>query len=239
MKAATVAGTRNLYADIEAVCKSIVAHSSVDRIYVLCEDERAFDAPPFVEFIDVSGQNVFRPDGPNANSVFTYMAMMRVMYAELFPELDTIVQFDADAFAVDCIDELWDMDLQGKWLAATRENQTFHNPYGAVYYNIGVSVFNLAQMRIDNAITALVNTMNSEKLWCVEQDALNMHGARQGKFADLPLRFNESKPTGYTDNPAVVHFASFGTNWMDREDAPRREMVREWYEKSWKDVIHG
>ena len=81
----------------------------------------------------------------------------------------------------------------------------------------------------------LVNMINTHRLWCVEQDAIT---STQRVFT-LPERFNESAVTSYTDNPAVVHFASFGTNWHGRNDAPRKEYWRKYERMSWDEVLNG
>jgi len=237
MREAVYSGTRNLYSDMETAAKSLVANSSVDRVHFLIEDG-AFprELPDIIECHDVSGwSGEFK--GPNDNTVFTYMAMIRACYCELFPELGRIVQFDCDAFCVADVDYLWDVNLDGRWFAAVKEVQDYHKPYGPDYYNIGVAVFNLSQMRDDDAQRRLVDLMRTKKLWCVEQDALNELCTRQGLVTELPPRFNESAVTRYTDDPAVVHFASFGTDWHDNIRAPRREYVRKYREMGWGEIM--
>lgn len=242
MKHAVYSGTRNLYADMETSAKSLVANSSVDMVHLLIEDaEFPSELPGIVEAIDVSGWSGRFP-GPNNDSVFTYMAMLRACYCELFPGVDYIVQLDCDTVCVSDVDALWDVELGGKWFAAVKEVQDYHKPYGPDYYNIGVAAFNLAQMREDGAQGKLVDLMRSEKLWCVEQDALNELGIPLGKVAELPARFNESAVTRYTDDPAVVHFASFGTGWHDNPKVPRREHYRKYRDMTWEEAMelhHG
>ena len=77
MKHAVYTGTRNLYRDIEVSAKSLVANSSVDCVHLLVEDDEFPSELP--EIFDVVNVSAFRDrfGGPNSDSVFTYMAMLR------------------------------------------------------------------------------------------------------------------------------------------------------------------
>ena len=237
LKHAVYSGTRNLYGDMVTAAKSLIANSSVTDIWLLTEDDEfPFELPGGVYFhvLNMNRQPWFKPGSPNWNSVFTYMAMIRAAFAEIFPDMDRIVSFDCDTVCVDNVDYLWEVDLLDKWIAATVEDLGTYKPYGPVYYNVGVCVYNLKQMRADNATEYLVNLINSQKLWCVEQDAFC---SKPHKILPLPTRYNESAVTAYTDNPAVVHFASFGTDWRKKIKVPRREYARKYEQMSWDDVL--
>ena len=104
---AIYSGSRNLYPHMATAAKSLIANSSVDRVYFLIEDaEYPIEVPGIVETIDVSGQRFFPPYGPNMKTQFTYMALMRVCYAKLLPEAERILQLDVDTVVVDRIDGL-------------------------------------------------------------------------------------------------------------------------------------
>ena len=92
-KIAVYSGSRNLYPHMVTAAKSLVVNSSVEKIYFLIEDEQfPYELPAMVETIDVSGQRYFNPDGPNMKTQFTYMALMRVCYAKLMPEVHEITE---------------------------------------------------------------------------------------------------------------------------------------------------
>lgn len=234
-------GTRNLYGDMMTAAKSLVANSSVTDIWLLIEDnEFPHELPKSIKWhvLNMSGQTWFPQDGINMKSVFTYMAMIRAAYAEIFPDLDRIVSLDCDTICVDNVDYLWECDISENWVSCTREDLGVYHPYGPTYYNAGVCVYNLAQMRKDNATEQLVDYINSTKLWCVEQDAFNYFG----RITPLPTRYNESAVTAYTDNPAIVHFASFSTQWRENIKAPRREYARKYEQMTWEQAMelhHG
>ena len=236
MKHAVYSGTRNLYGDMVTAAKSLIANSSVTDVWLLIEDDEfPYELPdePRFHVKNMSAQTYIKPTSPNWTSVFTYMAMIRAAYAEIFPDLDRIVSFDCDTVCVDNVDYLWEVDLEGNMFAANHEFLGTYKPYGARYWNVGVCIYDLDRIRAENASQRLIDMVNTTKMWCVEQDAITQ---TQSVFT-LPERYNESAVTSYTDNPAVVHFASFGTDWHDNRKAPRREYWRKYENMTWDEVF--
>lgn len=237
MKAAVYSGTRNLYPDMVTAAKSLVANSSVDRIYFLIEDD-VFpeELPPIIKTLNVSGQTYFPTDSANIKSPFSYMALLRVCYTDLLPDVDKVLQLDVDTVCVDNIDELWDVDMTGKWFAAVEEKLSTYKPYGSLYYNIGVAMFNLAQIREDKIDKVLIRLLNVQRMSYIDQDAWNRNMSEM--HISLPTRFNESFVTGFTDNPAIVHFAGF-RDWQNTPRVSRREYLRKYREMSWEDILNA
>lgn len=238
---AVYSGTRNLYEPMVWAAKSLVANSSVDKIHLLIEDDEfPFELPAgLFEVRNVKPllDEKFRDDGPNARTHFTKMVMARVCYPELFPGIDRILQLDVDTVVMDNIDELWEIDLTGKWFAACWESLSGYDPYfSGHYHNIGVAMFNLDQMRADDAQNQLVKFINTTHANCVEQDALNFIGAMHGRAVDMPVRFNENRATGYTDDPAIVHFVGY-MDWQTNPRLPRREYLKLYRDKSWDEIM--
>lgn len=109
----------------------------------------------------------------------------RVLLPDLLPQLDRIVYLDADILAVTDPTPLWQTSLDHHWLAAVDNvlaPEVRHRPLqlGLAderdYFNSGVLLFNLAQMRIDGCtqkILALARDAQSAFLW-PDQDALNV-----------------------------------------------------------------
>ena len=236
MKAAVYSGTKNLYCDMVTAAKSLVANSSVDKVFFLIEDKTfPYDLPDIVETMDVSGQRFFAKGGANFQTSFTYMSLLRVCYTKLFPDLDKVLQLDVDTVVVDDIDFLWDVNLKGKWFAACREPLSSWKPYGPVYYNIGVAMFNLGQIRKDCIDERLIDFLNTVKVPYIDQDAWNRFGVNRA--VDLPARFNESIVTGFSEEPAIVHFAGL-KDWQTNLKACRREYLKKYREMSWEDVLY-
>ena len=235
MKTAVYSGTRNLYPDMVTAAKSLTANSSVDKIYFLIEDDTfPEELPSIIETVNVRGQKYFPRKSANFNSPFSYMSLLRVCYTKLFPEVDKILQLDVDTVCVDNIDELWDVDLTGKWFAAVEEVLSTYKPFGSLYYNIGVAMFNLKQIREEHADDLLIRYLNTTKTPYIDQDAWNRHLA--GRHVSLLTRFNESCVTGFTDNPAIVHYAGF-SDWQKTSRASRREYLRQYRKMTWEEIL--
>lgn len=237
MKTAVYSGTRNLYPAMVTAAKSLVHNSSVDKVYFLIEDDVfPVKLPPIIETLNVSGQTFFPKDGANWKTHFTYMSLLRVCYTKLFPDLDRALQLDVDTVVVDNIDALWDVNLDGKWFAAVDEKLSTYKPYGPKYYNIGVAMFNLDQIRKDGVDDRLIAFLNKNRVPYIDQDAWNGFG--QGKDVEIPTRYNETVVTGFTENPAVVHFAGF-KEWQTNPKVCRREYLKKYREMTWEDVLRG
>lgn len=249
-KLAVYSGSRNLYPHMVTAAKSLVANSSVDRVYFLIEDAVfPYELPEMVETIDVSGQGFFNPKGPNMKTQFTYMALMRVCYAKLLPDTDKVLQLDVDTVCTSDVSRLWEIDMGEAWLAAVREparyvtdksgekHRTDYKPWGENYYNIGVAMFNLAQIRKDRIDDFLIHALNTEYLRYIDQDAWDKYG--NDRCIDLPMRYNECMVTGYTDDPAIVHYAGYGNGWLDPSftECPRLEHVRRYREMGWDEAM--
>lgn len=218
--------------------KTLVKHSSVEKIYFLIEDDTFPEKlPPIVETINVSGQQFFPQRGVNFRTPFSYMSLLRVCYTKILPEsVDKILQLDVDTIVTDDIDELWDVDLEGKWFAAVLEDKSTYKPFGPVYYNIGVTMFNLKQIREEFADDLMIYTLNTRKMPYIDQDAWNMYW--QTKAVQIPGRFNESRVTHVSDRPAVVHYAGI-KNWQNDPQIDRVEYLEEARKLTWKEVLHG
>ena len=237
MKVAVYSGTRNLYADMVTAAKTLVKHSSVDKIYFLIEDDKFPEKlPGIIETINVSGQQFFPTRGANFRTSFSYMSLLRVCYTKILPEeIDKVLQLDVDTIVTDNIDELWDVDLTGKWFAAVMEDKSTYKPFGPVYYNIGVAMFNLKQIREDFADDLMIYTLNTRKMPYIDQDAWNMYWKNA---VQIPGRFNESGVTNRSEHPAIVHYAGV-KQWQTNVSMKRVEYLNEARKLTWEDVLHG
>ena len=87
---------------------------------------------------------------------------------------------------------------------------------------MGVVLFNLAQIRKDKPQQDMTDFLLNTNQPFADQNAWNKFG--QGKIAELDLRYNESRVTGKTDNPAVIHYCSI-PDWWANKDMERREYL--------------
>lgn len=231
MKAAVYTGTRNLYEHMIPAMKSLLINSPVDRIYLMIEDDRfPFPVPDCVEVINLNDHMLFH-DGPNMTTQFTPYCMMRAATAKLLPkELDRVLQLDVDTLVEDSLEDLWKEDLTGKYFGAVQEYLGTFKPYGPIYYNCGVMLLNLEEIRRSDIEDRMIELLKTEKLPYIDQNAWNKLGV--DKALPLPVRYNETFCTGTTERPAIVHFAGY-KNWTTNAGMPRAGRLRTYRCATW------
>lgn len=229
-KVAAYTGTRNLYSDMVPAIKSLLINSDVEKIYLLIEDDFfPEELPKEVEVINVSQQGYFNPDGPNMTSGFTYMALMRSVYFDIFPTLDRILSLDIDTIVDDDISEIWDLPIgdggpRSYYFAAAREPGRSKN--GTIYTNIGVTLYNLAKLRNGKG-EEIIKKLNQLKYTFMEQDCFNWNC--QGHILNMPSCYNVTKFTDPTDHPKIIHFAG-QKNWSDEP------LVKKYRDIPWSEI---
>ena len=228
-RAVVYAGTRKLYRDMVGAVKSLLTYNPDVRVYLLIEDDSfPYWMPECVETVNVSGQPWFRHDGPNYKSGWSYMILLRAALTKLFPEYDRILSLDVDTIVQEDLSFLWEMDMDGKGVAAVPEYMIKSRPKN--YINVGVMMQNLALIREEEADNRMIDMLNRRKFLWPEQDALN--NVFYGRMNILPVRYNDSFPCGYTDNPAVIHLCG------PHKDSDRRMPLYEAFrEKPWEEIL--
>lgn len=214
-KAVVYAGTRNLYHKMLPPIRSLLLNSSVDKIYLLIEDDKfPYPLPPEVETINVSGQSYFRSDGPNMKNPWGYMVLLRAAYWDLFPQWNKILSLDVDTIVVDDIDKLWDIDIENYYVAGVREplksrgGQQCRSP---LYVNFGVAMYNLKALR-DGTGAEMIQKLDNFHYDFSEQDAFNIYCS--GKIKELPPEYNDTRYwtsfhiTPPTAHPRIIHYAA-------------------------------
>lgn len=206
--------TANYIEKIKPSIRSLREHHPKAKIYLITEADSC-DIEN-VKVIDIRGQEVFTPKNcVNYGNMFTYIGLLKVCYASLLP-CDKVIHLDADTIVADSIKPMWDVDLTGKWFAMVQEYRGRYKPFGSRYYNAGVFVLNLKQMKKDGIEEPMVEYLRRVRQpWC-DQDAFNKYGLENDKIVDIDVRFNENVMTGFTDNPAIVHYCSIGDWWTNQ-----------------------
>ena len=215
--------TRNYYPYLRGAIASLLDHNDPEVVYVLAEDDHIDKLPECCTVINISDQQWISHSSPNWKTMFSWVVLIRVCYPELLP-CDKVLQLDVDTIVCDSLEPAWNTDLTGKWFAAVPEYKTQYRPFGDIYYNCGVILFNLEQMRRDNIMPDLVWELNKFFYPFPEQDVLNGYAIEYNKHMALPVRFNESPCCGMTEDPAVVHFAG-EPDWMTKRYMVRREYL--------------
>lgn len=220
--------TRAVYHMVAPSMRSLVEHNPDVKIWVLCEDDE-LDLPVPATVINVADQEWFPPDGPNYKNYWSYINLLKVRYPSILPDLDKVIHLDIDTIVWDDLTELWETDLTGKWFAAVPEWRGAYKPFGPIYYNAGILLINLEQMRKDGVEYEMTEFLNTAETPYADQNAWNIFGIFCDKAVTLPVRWNEAGVTGYTDDPGINHWCAI-RDWWDNPDIPRRfllEMYKE------------
>lgn len=230
-KIAAYTGTRNLYEMMIPAVKSIICNSDVDEVWLFIEDDKFPDKygmpSEIVKTRNVSDQRYFAKDGPNMNSGFTYMAMMRATYAKEFPELDRILSLDVDTIVDRDISALWDLPLLNDYYFAASKEPSATEKHGYLYTNIGVALYNLDKLR-DGKCDEVIDELNRENYRYLEQDVFNK--LCQGGIFEMDPTYNSTPFTKQVSNPCIVHYAG-----QKKWDGTK--LYREYGNQSWKDVL--
>lgn len=221
--------TRNVYEQLLPSITSLVRYNPKAKIYVICEDDTfPFDLPGKPTVINASGQEWFTAENCiNYFNRFTYINLLKVVYPSLLPRMNKVIHLDIDTIICGSLEELWKTDVSGKWFAACPEYTGHYKPFGDTYYNMGVALINLQQMRKDGIEADMVNYLCAVSQPWADQDAWNKYGIEQDKAALLDVRFNESRMTGRTDQPVIVHYCSI-SDWFDNRNIERAEYLAEY-----------
>ena len=185
--------------------KSLLAHTRVDRIFLLTDnDDIARDLPPVFHCINVSQQTIFPPSCPNIMHWYGYMTTLRAALTEILPlEVERVLWLDPDTVVVDDISDLWNYDIDHKYFAAVEEVRN-HNHTQKPYFNAGVMLMNLKKFAEDGKTKEIIHAINTTHYEHLEQDALNflcyLHIAR------LPSCYSDSYVSKPCDHPRIKHF---------------------------------
>ena len=109
----------------------------------------------------------------------------RVFLPDLLPGVERVLYLDVDLVVLDSVAPLWDIDLSGNWIAAVTnvlQHDHFHRPAELglagpeVYFNAGVLLMNLEEMRRDRCTAALLEYSVEHAEWLAwqDQDAINV-----------------------------------------------------------------
>lgn len=156
---------------------------------------------------------------------FTVDTIVICFAARLFPQYEKIICSDVDVVFQDDISELWEMDLEDKYLAAVRCVLLKHRPsdrdnlspvyrekLASTYFVTGIVVFNLKKIRedgIENRMMEVILDPNMEKRW-PDQDILNIACDNNVKY--LPLNY-----FAYPQLAKALQDSSF-TSYYSREE---------------------
>ena len=217
-KVVVYSGTRNVYKDIFVSLNTLLAHTKVDKVYLLLEDDEIpkymdLEFPDVCEIINVSNQNYFHSSSPNYTSAWTYMALLKVVLPDILRNEDVVLHLDIDTIVMQDISDLWEVDLGNNYFAAVREPKK--STHGYTYCNVGVCLLNLKQMRKTGVWKTIVSELNTYHYHFPEQDSMAQFC--QNYIKVLPGDYNVSPWTDKADEVKIIHLAGY-SEWRYRPE---------------------
>lgn len=230
-KIAVYSVTPNCYDLLEASMKSLLVNSSVDKIYILIDEEKfPFYLPKEVETINVHDFNFLSPISPNLQTKFTKMCLMRLAFSKVLPiDVDKILSLDYDTIIDKNIDDLWNIDLGEKYvLAGAAERDRTIGYYRGYfngddfikttrlvtkkdfYINAGVMIMDLKKIREEKLDDAFIDECNREHYRFPEQDIMNL--ICLGRIYEIEECYNVSRFTYSPSEQKILHFAGDDKN---------------------------
>lgn len=229
-KIAVYTGTKNIYEDMLTSSKSLIANSDVNIVYFLIEDDIfPYDIPKdIIKTVNMSDQTYFNADSINMKSKFTYMALIRAAFSDIFKQHDRILSLDCDTFCVRDVSNIWTLPINDYYFAASRE------PHRCVakmlYTNVGVCLMNLEKMRETGKGSEYIDVLNRQEFTYIDQDCMNY--LSQGYIYDMHSEFNANDWTLPCQNPRIIHFAGVKSYiWHNHEVFKRYKAM------TWTDVL--
>ena len=214
-KLVVYAATGHIYHNMIVCARSCLQNGNIDEVVLLTEDDMHPMLPPKqYRVINVAQQAYFDRTGPNATKRWTYMVLMKAALSKIFPEYDRVLFLDCDTIVEHDISELWDLDMKGYYYAAVPQiddGREGEFSQGACYYNAGVLMCNLAELRARGMDDYLIQALNTVDYKFCEQDAINK--LCWGRILPLPGRYNVSNYTVPDTETYIKHFAANG-NWI-------------------------
>ncbi|WP_455654254.1 glycosyltransferase family 8 protein [Phascolarctobacterium sp.] len=198
----------------------------------------------FYQITSTEGMTFVVPPGHITQAMY-----YRYLFADMLPETVTrLIYMDADIICKGDILPLWQLDLQGKVLAAARD-------YGedrscdriglknGRYFNSGVLLMDLKQWRQQKLTQKLfqwLEQVGGTKILWGDQDALN--GVIDGEFTELPKKYNGIVINNTTLNEnlelVIVHYIDYVKPWhIYYVDSNAKELYWQYVKKSlWSDL---
>lgn len=215
-KVVIYAATRNLFPQMRVATRSLLQNNkNIDKVIWITDSEpnNLPDIPDKVEVRQISDADFvgrINKDCPNWNTQWTYMTLIRLMFCEMFPDLDRVLYLDVDIIVDQCIEELWDDKMQGIYIAGCVESGKSTDKL--TYLNAGVLMMNLAEMRKDNIDPKMWEVINTRKLKYPDQDVLNLICGNKKRI--LSPTYNSNSFTKLVENCKIFHYAAIRNWWM-------------------------
>ena len=214
----------------ETMLRSVLTHAPGATIhYLLPPRVPAADRARVAQLGDVTFHEVAdeRVAGLPHDPRFTASMWLRVLLPELLAGVDRVLYLDVDTLVLGDLAPLWEADLRGNALGAVstvfQANHRWHaGELGLApreYFNSGVLLMDLDQMRRDATMDRVVDLVRGNAFEWPDQDALNL--AFAGRWHHLHPRFNAQNGLYVNRDSAAAAFGRVHA-WQAR----RRPVIR-------------
>jgi len=195
----------------------------MDRVWFLIEDDEFPEPlPDVIRTMNMADQKWFEKDGPNYNSHWTYMSLIRLAMPFFLQKEDRALWLDVDTIVNADIGELFDIDLEGCYMAAAKE--PLRSKYPLIYCNTGVLLMDLDRLS-DGKANELIRMVNTVRLDLPDQDAINIRC--QGQIKLIGPEWNSGDWTENVSDPKIIHYMADREYW-------RREGFAKYENAEWK-----
>lgn len=222
--------TRNIYQMVIPSMKSLLANNNIDTVYLITEDDDiGIWLPDNVKIINVSDQQYIKKTSPNYYTNFTWMVMIRLALPFILKDEERVLSLDLDTIIQSNIEELCDMDMDGKYVAGSIEDR-LSQYHGYSYINCGVMFMNLEKFR-DGMAQRILDLLNTKRYTYNEQDCMNEELTEEQKLIISPAYNYGFFNQGAMCLPKILHFAGHGHRFNDLD------IVNKWRNMEWSDVL--
>lgn len=237
-----------------------------------------------LRFFDVNAFEEIRSVHTRAH--FSASTYARLFIPKLFRTQEKVLFIDADTIVCDDVAKVFDVELDGNLVAAVKdivmegfvkfktisdsetgslETYDYLKNYLGMkdpdnYFQAGLILFNLAEMRADNTFQRLMDILKEKNYWFLDQDIMNK--AFEGRIKYLDMKWNVFHGNGNTSEffpglkfstysrflnarlkPSMVHYAGDQKPWMntnvDFSDLYWSSLKNTpWYEEKLKSLIN-
>lgn len=133
----------------------------------------------------------------------TYLYYVRCLAPYIFPKLDRIIYLDTDTVCINVgIEQLWNMDMKNKCIAAATDiqiqynnpNERYNTKNDENYWNSGVMVMNLKQIRQQGMDKKILQCLLNwpEELNCILYDQTLLNYLFKDNIRTLSAKWNNS-----------------------------------------------
>lgn len=188
-------------------------------------------------------------DAATTNYHITVETYYRLVISDLLPEYEKCMYLDGDLLLQCDVAEIFQANMGNNYLAAVKDigmqcgQGSYYTQHQEElgfdsmesYFNAGVLVFNLAQIRADNMVPVFLKAI--EKKYTIEdQDILNV--TCRGRITYLPVKYNAF--SGFLDKPEFYNCGGYREEELKEIEEDRISVIHfaGGQDKPWKN-LHG